>query len=116
MRKEGAINMSYQRLQSGDKAHDFYFQTAWAPRQQFYETIGNNPLILVFLRYQGCPVCQMEMAELKREIGLFTQKKIKVFVFLQSSTETVASATNEADWPFLIVCDPQGDVFQMYPV
>jgi len=56
------------------------------------------------------------MAELKREIGLSTQKKIKVFVFLQSSTETFASATNEADWPFFIVCDPQGDVFQMYAV
>ena len=73
--------------------------------------------MLVFLRYQGClVVCQMEMAELKREIGLFTQKKIKVFVFLQSSTETFASATNETDWPFFIVCDPQGDVFQMYAV
>jgi peroxiredoxin len=73
--------------------------------------------MLVFLRYQGClVVCPMEMAELKREIGLFTQKKIKVFVFLQSSTETFASATNEADWPFFIVCDPQGDVFQMYAV
>jgi peroxiredoxin len=80
-------------------------------------SLGNNPLMLVFLRYQGClVVCPMEMAELKREIGLFTQKKIKVFVFLQSSTETFASATNEADWPFFIVCDPQGDVFQMYAV
>jgi len=42
----------------------------------------------------------MEMAHLKREIGLFTQKETKVFVFLQSSPETVASAANEADWPF----------------
>jgi peroxiredoxin len=108
--------MGYQRLQSGDKAHDFYFQTAWTPRQKFYETIGDHPAILVFLRYQGCPVCQMEMAELKREIGLFAQKETKVFVFLQSATETVASATNEADWPFFIVCDPQGAIFQKYAV
>jgi peroxiredoxin len=108
--------MSHQRLQVGDKTHDFYFQTPWSPRQNFYETMGNNPAILVFLRYQGCPVCQMEMAQLKREIGLFTQKETKVSIFLQSSPETVASATNEADWPFSIVCDPQGAIFQRYAV
>jgi len=108
--------MSHQRVQVGDKAHDFDFQTPWSPRQKFHETMGNNPAILVFLRYQGCPVCQMEMAQLKREIGLFTQKETKVFVFLQSSPETVATAANEADWPFFIVCDPQGAIFQEYAV
>jgi len=51
-------------------------------------SVGNNPLILVFLRYQGCPVCQMEMVQLKREIGLFIQKKANVLVFLQSSPKT----------------------------
>ena len=98
------------RLQSGDKVHDFYFQNAWAPRQQFCETIGHNPAVLAFLHYQGCPECQMEIAYLKQEIGLFIQKEAKVLVFLQSSTETVASATNEADWPFFIVCDSQGAI------
>ena len=39
-----------------------------------------------------------------------------MFVFLQSSPETVASATNENDWPFLIVCDPQGAIFKKYAV
>jgi peroxiredoxin len=110
------IEMSYQRLQAGDKAHDFNFQTPWSQRQNYYETMGNNPAILVFLRYQGCPVCQMEMAHLKREIGLFKQKKSTVFVFLQSSPETVASATNEEYWPFFIVCDHQGAIFQKYAV
>jgi peroxiredoxin len=108
--------MSAQRLQVGDKTHDFYFQTPWSPRQKFYETIGNYPAILMFLRYHGCPVCQMEMAQLKREIGLFTRKETKVFVLLQSSPETVASAANEADWPFFVACDPQGAIFQKYAV
>ena len=108
--------MSYKRLLAGDKAHDFFFQTPWVPRQNFYESMGDSSAILVFLRYQGCPVCQMEMAHLKREIGLFKQKKTKVFVFLQSTPETVASAADEKDWPFFIVCDPQGAIFQEYAV
>jgi peroxiredoxin len=108
--------MSHPKLKIGDKAHDFYFQTPWSPRQNFYEAVRNKPAVLVFLRYQGCPVCQMEMAHLKREIGLFTQKETKIFVFLQSSSATVASAANEGDWPFIIVCDPQGTIFRKYAV
>ena len=108
--------MGHKKIQVGDKAHDFYFQTPWSPRQNFYETLGNKPAVLVFLRYQGCPVCQMEMAHLKREIGLFTQKETKIFVFLQSAPAIVASVTNEGDWPFPIVCDPQGAFFQKYSV
>ncbi len=108
--------MRIKKLKSGDTAQDFDFQTPWLSQQNFYETIGSNPAILVFLRYQGCPVCQMEMAHLKREIGLLTQKGSKVFVILQSSPETVASVADEKDWPFLIVCDPQATVFKEYTV
>ncbi len=108
--------MNNLQLQKGDKAHDFDFETPWSSRQNFYETLKNNPAVLVFLRYHGCPVCQMEMANLKREIKLFTQKEARVFVFLQSSPEVVASAANEEDWPFSIVCDPQGEIFEKYAV
>jgi peroxiredoxin len=108
--------MGYIKLKAGDKAHDFDFETPWSRRQNFYETVGSKPAILLFLRYQGCPVCQMEMASLKREIGLFTQKEATVFIFLQSSAATVTSAANEEDWPFHIVCDPQGAVFEKFAV
>jgi peroxiredoxin len=108
--------MSSLQLQSGDKAHDFTFDTPWTSRQNFFETLNNKPAVLVFLRYLGCPVCQMEMAHLKREIGLFTQKGTKVFVFLQSSPATVAAVTKENDWPFVIVCDPHGNIFRKYAV
>ncbi len=108
--------MSSIRFQVGDKAPDFDFETPWLPRKNFYETMENHPAVLVFLRYLGCPVCQMDMAQLKREIGLFTQKDAKVFVFLQSPIETVASAANDGDWPFYIVCDPKGAIFREYAV
>jgi peroxiredoxin len=108
--------LSHKKMQAGDKAPDFFFQTPWSSRHSFYETAGNNPAILVFLRYLGCPVCQMEMARLKREIGLFTQKETGVFVFLQSAPATVASAAKERDWHFFVVCDPQGNIFRMYSV
>jgi len=108
--------MSSFQLQAGDKAHDFDFNTPWATQQNFYESLGDKPAVLVFLRYYGCPVCQMEMDNLKREFELFAKKGTKVFVFLQSSPEIVAKATNEEAWPFSIVCDPGGEIFEKYAV
>ena len=58
----------------------------------------------------------MEMATLKREIELFHRKGAKVFVFLQSSPETLLPLLEEGDWPFEIVCDPKGKIFQLYAV
>lgn len=103
-------------LKLGDNAPNFRFDTPWKFAQDFYETIQHQDAVFVFLRYHGCPVCQMEMVNLKRDIELFNQKETRVFVFLQSSTETLIPLLKEEDWPFDIVCDPKGTIFQRYAV
>ncbi|MBU1169009.1 MAG: AhpC/TSA family protein [Proteobacteria bacterium] len=108
--------MVNSQIKVGDKAPNFQFDTPWKLSQDFYDTLHHRDAIFVFLRYHGCPVCQMEMANLKREIELFNQKDARVFVFLQSSTETLLPLLKEGDWPFDIVCDPQGKIFQRYAV
>ncbi|NOR49513.1 MAG: redoxin domain-containing protein [Desulfuromonadales bacterium] len=105
-----------KQIKVGDKAPNFQFETPWRSSQGFYETAQDQDAVLVFLRYHGCPVCQMEMASFKREIALFKQKNAKVFVFLQSSTDTLEPLLKEGDWPFDIVCDPQGEIFELYAV
>ncbi|MGP8155005.1 MAG: redoxin domain-containing protein [Smithella sp.] len=104
------------QLKAGDKAPNFQFDTPWSSSQDFYETIQHRNAVFVFLRYHGCPICQMEMANLKREIELFNKKEARVFVFLQSSTTTLLPLLKEGDWPFDIVCDSKGKIFQLYAV
>lgn len=103
-------------MKAGDKAPDFQFDTPWKSAQGFYETTRDQTAVLIFLRYHGCPVCRMEMADLKREIRLFRRKNARVFVFLQSSTDTLRPLLTEEDWPFEIVCDPEGMIFRLYAV
>jgi len=64
----------YSKLAIGDKAPDFRFKTPWDGETNFYDVAGNNPAVLIFLRYYGCPVCQMEMVKIKQEIDLVRQK------------------------------------------
>jgi len=104
------------KLVMGNKAPDFKFKTPWDDEVKFYDAAGNNPAVLIFLRYYGCPVCQMEMAKIKQEIDLVRKKGKRVFIALQSAPETLASLIKRDDFPFTIICDPQGKVFQLYGV
>jgi peroxiredoxin len=104
----------YSKLAIGDKAPDFRFRTPWDEETNFYDAVGNKPAVLIFLRYYGCPVCRMEMTRIKQEIDLSRQKQGRVFVVLQSTPQTLASLINKEYWPFTIICDPQGKVFQLY--
>jgi peroxiredoxin len=104
------------KLTIGNKALDFKFKTPWDGEVNFYDAVGNNPAVLIFMRYYGCPVCQMEMAKIKQEINSAGKKGARVFVILQSETEIIASLIKKDDFPFTIICDPQGKVFQLYGV
>ena len=108
--------MAKLQLNTGDNAPDFDFDTPWVAKERFYEKAGDNASVLIFLRYLGCPVCQMEMAKIKKEIDLFVRKNTRVFVALQSQPEIVAGLSNEKDWPFTIICDPNSDIFSQYHV
>ena len=104
------------KLTTGDSAPDFRFQTPWDNDANFYEACGNKPAVLIFLRYYGCPVCRMEMSKIKQEIDPARKKGVNVFVVLQSGPQTLASLIDKEYWPFTIICDPQGTVFQLYCV
>jgi thioredoxin-dependent peroxiredoxin len=104
------------KLKVGDNAPDFKFETPWERGKSIFKEAGSKPAILVFLRYLGCPVCQIDMANLKREINLIEQKGAVLFVILQSAPSTVAGSARKEDWPFTIICDPSGELFQLYHV
>jgi thioredoxin-dependent peroxiredoxin len=104
------------KLTIAKKAPDFKFKTPWDDEADFYDAVGNHHAVLIFLRYYGCPVCQMEMAKIKQDIDLVRKKEVSVFVVLQSTPEIIASLIRKEDFPFTIICDPQGKIFQLYGV
>ncbi len=104
------------KLKTGDNAPDFTFDTPWEGGLKFYQVADGMPSVIIFLRYKGCPVCQLQMVDLRRDIDILKSRGAQVFVILQSSPYTVDSWTNKEDWPFLIICDPEGSIYQLYHV
>lgn len=105
-----------KQLVVGEKAPDFAIDSPWHDATTFYEAAAGNPAVVVFGRYLGCPVCQLHMDDLKQGIDALTSKGAKVFYILQSTNETMTALSQEADWPFEIVTDPEAKVFASYGV
>ena len=104
------------RLKTGDVARDFKYLTPWEDDLKFFDEIENKKIILIFLRYIGCPVCRVEMANLKKNIDLIESNDVSLFVVLQSTQENVLAVANKEDWKFTIVCDPDAEIFKLYNV
>ncbi len=105
-----------KRLKAGAVAPDFTFDSPWKKGLKLSGFTKEGTTVLMFLRYMGCPVCQMKIAELRKEIGEFTRRKVSLLVVLQSTPDNVCRAVSEKDIPFVIVCDPKEKLFALYDV
>ena len=100
------------KLKSGDILPDFTFDTPFEKGKSLYAVAGGKPVFLLFLRYYGCRVCQLDIRELKKDYARFTQKGAKVLVVLQSKPELLAGKEEPNDLPFDIVCDPAQKLYR----
>jgi peroxiredoxin len=105
-----------ERLKAGATTPDFTFDTPWKKGLKLSDFTKKSTTVLMFLRYIGCPICQMEIAELRGRIGEFTRRKVNLLVVLQSTPANITAAVSEKDVPFEIVCDPKEKLFALYGV
>ena len=105
-----------KRLSLGVQAPNFTFDTVTEQSLDFYRTIIGKRSVLFFLRYAGCPICQMKLRDILLHHGDFKAAGLEVFVILQSVPSTVREALAGAPVPFRIVCDSNGRIFRLYGV
>jgi peroxiredoxin len=108
--------MMAQKLTAGTAAPDFVFDTPWQKKLKLSEFTGKKTTVLMFLRYMGCPICQMKIAELRKTFGEFEKRKVNLLVVLQSAPANVSAVISEKEMPFVIVCDPKERIFTLYGV
>ena len=56
-----------RRLSVGETMPDFTYATPYDGEKDLYEALGDKPMMLLFLRYYGCPVCQLDLRMLTKE-------------------------------------------------
>lgn len=104
------------QLRKGDNAPNFSFSYTWTEREEVLDNLKDGySKVLIFLRYHGCLICQLDIKRLIDEFNIFKQKNARVFVLIQSDKEVIRQKLND-DLPFEIICNPSLDIYQKYNV
>ena len=104
------------RIHVGETLSDFNYGTPWVSDRSFNKETKDKKTCLVFLRYLGCSLCQLEMMEYQERYPEFAAKDTELYVVLQSEPEHLRTELQEQDFPFQIICDPDQRLYQRFNI
>ena len=105
------------KIEAGCKLADFSFNTPFESDVKLSEKAkGAKKTILLFLRYYGCTLCQLDMRDLAAAYPQFQEKNTQLLVVLQSDPALVAEQIDVNTFPFTIVCDPRQEIYNLYGI
>ncbi|MEX2274082.1 MAG: peroxiredoxin-like family protein [Actinomycetota bacterium] len=73
-----------------------------------------QPIVLVFLRYFGCPFCQAQVAELKRDEPRFREAGAGVVLVGHGHPGAAEAFSAKRRLPFPLLMDPWRDAYESY--
>lgn len=105
------------RLRPGDYMRDFSFRTPFGVTMTLREYGAGGRLLVVFLRYYGCTLCQYDLAGYAAGYGKITAAGGRLLVVLQSDPEMLAGELGTEDaFPFAIACDPGQELYREFGI
>ena len=75
------------KISVGQKAPLFKVESYNAGTIDLAELIGKQKIVLIFSRYFGCPICQVDLKELIERLPEIQAKGAKILYITQSSKE-----------------------------
>lgn len=108
--------MESQRKHISDRIDDFQFDTPFEKNKSLYQLSNGKKIALVFLRYYGCTICQLDIRKFIDSAKKFDEKNTALFIVLQSEPETIGYQTSKEDIPFTIICDPKRKLYDAFAI
>ncbi len=106
-----------RRLEAGEVLPDFTFDTPFEQGQSILETAGRaRRTAILFLRYYGCALCQLDIRQLARNYGRLAAGGGQILVVLQSDRETISTQIHKDTLPFDIICDPDQSLYRRFGI
>ncbi|MBO6000113.1 MAG: AhpC/TSA family protein [Lachnospiraceae bacterium] len=105
------------KLTVGDKLPDFTFQTVDEKDLKISEAVkAAGKTALVFLRYYGCPFCQLDMHDYAENFDEITANGGRFYVVLQSDPEKLSAALSGKSLPYPVICDPGQELYRLLDI
>ncbi len=106
------------KLNVGDKIPDFKFVTAFSNERKWHAELALNKgkTALIFLRYYGCTLCQLDIRTFTKKYHEITDNGGKFYIVLQSEPSTIAKDIDESTIPFEIICDSKMSLYDEFEI
>ena len=99
------------KLNPGDSFPDYTVTTQFEDCTTIKRIAKAKPLMLVVLRYIGCPSCRYDVHMLQVNHEKFMEKGVAIAVVMQSVPESVRTALKDEPLSFPIICDPEYKIY-----
>ena len=99
------------KLSAGNIFPNYTVTTQFADETTIRQIAGGKPLMLIVLRYIGCPSCRYDVHMLQVNHERFAEKGVSVAVVMQSTPESIRSALQDEPLSFPIICDPEYKIY-----
>lgn len=104
------------KLKNGQKMPNFSYDTPYIKNIDYLDSVKGKKAVLVFLRYYGCMICQLDLMEIQENIGEFNRRNIDIKVVLQSSSKKMKENLKKQPLDYEIICDPQGELYEKFSI
>lgn len=102
---------------AGQTMPDFSYVTPFS-KGLLSETVQSVPgkTALIFLRYYGCPICQLDLHSYSEGFSQITAAGGQLLVVLQSDPKGLAAQIEPDTFPYDIICDPEAELYRMLSI
>ena len=106
-----------RKLEVGEVMPNFSFNTPFEQGVTLEENVKKaSKTAIVFLRYYGCTLCQMDIHEFAKQYQKIVEQGGQLFIVLQSTPELLRSQIKKEDLPFEIICDPNQELYKSFGI
>lgn len=78
------------------------------------DSFAKKPLLLMFFRYASCPMCNLRLLDLSRELPRLRAEGLEAVAFFHSSERRVRAAAGARKYPLHVVADPTRAIYRAY--
>lgn len=111
------IGKHMSKVNVGNVVDNFIFDTLDDSGLNMHDVVKQHrKTAFIFLRYYGCPLCQMDMHEMAKNYSALTDDDAYIYVVLQSDKEKLKEKLEGHALPYSIICDPTQALYKQLEI
>lgn len=106
--------MGKKDIEEGDNAPLFKLDSFNAGTINLAEIIGDQKIVLIFSRYFGCPICQLDLKTLLENKDAIMDKGAKILYITQSGEKVAKEFMEKENIDFPVIPSSKDELYKEY--